>query len=179
MRRFAAIQRFDHSVSTLCLSHRFSADTAKVARAVSHSGDGPLYIVVGLAAWWLQEAVGLWFLLTGLTAFAIELPIYWVLKRSFRRTRPSQLPAFITPSDLYSMPSGHTAGAFLMASLLSIFFPSLTLFVFIWASLIGISRVLLGVHFVTDIIVGAGLGIMCANLAHSITADLYGMAGLS
>ncbi len=77
MRSFTAIQRFDHTVSTLCLSHRFSADTAKVARAVSHSGDGPLYLVIGFSAWWLQEAVGLWFLLTGLTAFAIELPIYW------------------------------------------------------------------------------------------------------
>ncbi len=123
MRSFTAIQRFDHTVSTLCLSHRFSADTAKVARAVSHSGDGPLYLVIGFSAWWLQEAVGLWFLLTGLTAFAIELPIYWVLKRSFRRARPSKLPAFITPSDLYSMPSGHTAAAFLMAALLSTFFP--------------------------------------------------------
>ncbi|OOE80665.1 phosphatase PAP2 family protein [Salinivibrio sp. ML198] len=178
MRSFTAIQRFDHTVSTLCLSHRFSAGTAKIARAVSRSGDGPLYLVIGFTAWWLHEAVGLWFLLTGLMAFAIELPIYWVLKRSFRRARPSQLPAFITPSDLYSMPSGHTAAAFLMASLLSTFFPSLTLLVFIWASLIGISRVLLGVHFVSDIVVGAGLGLLCATLAHSITFDLYGITGI-
>ncbi|SIO27583.1 phosphatase PAP2 family protein [Salinivibrio sp. ES.052] len=178
MRSFTVIQRFDHTVSTLCLSHRFSAGVAKIARGVSRSGDGPLYLVIGLTAWWLHEAEGLWFLLTGLTAFAIELPIYWVLKRCFRRARPSQLPAFITPSDLYSMPSGHTAAAFLMASLLSIFFPSLTLLVFIWASLIGISRVLLGVHFITDIVVGAGLGMMCATLAHSLTLDLYGITGI-
>ncbi|OOF12620.1 phosphatase PAP2 family protein [Salinivibrio sp. PR5] len=176
MRSFTAIQRFDHTVSYLCLSHRFSAATAKVARVISHSGDGPLYAGIGLAAWWLDGAFGLWLLCTGIVAFAIELPIYWVLKRSFRRARPSQLPAFITPSDLYSMPSGHTAAAFLMASLISTFYPPLAAVAFIWAGLIGLSRVLLGVHFVSDILVGAALGLLCTALAQNITDDLYWMA---
>lgn len=166
MERIAA---FDLAFSNFCLQHRFNYQVATISKAVSHSGDGHLYLLIGLLAWLLSPSVGALFLGCGLLAFAIELPIYWVLKNSFKRRRPEEycafLPAFITPSDRYSLPSGHTAAGFVMATLIGYFFPELTLFAYAWAVSIGVSRVLLGVHFLTDIVIGALLGISCAQLA--------------
>ncbi|NGN99097.1 phosphatase PAP2 family protein [Grimontia sp. S25] len=165
MRSLVAIQRVDNAVSTLCLNHRFSADIARIFRWVSKSGDGHLYAAIGVLLALFGGMQGLHFLIVGLMAFAIEVPLFIWLKRRFRRARPQHLPAFITPSDLYSMPSGHTAAAFVMAALLSHFYPEFSHVYWGWAAAIGASRVLLGVHFITDVIVGALLGLACASLA--------------
>jgi undecaprenyl-diphosphatase len=163
------IAKFDLAVSLFFLQHRFSHDVARLSKAISHTGDGHLYIMIGLSALLVDKVTGTLFLCTGLLAFAIELPIYWITKNSFRRKRPeefsSQLISFITPSDKYSLPSGHTAAAFVMATLLGQFYPEFHLFSLIWASLIGAARILLGVHFLTDVIIGAALGTSCATVA--------------
>ncbi|WP_117235773.1 phosphatase PAP2 family protein [Vibrio maerlii] len=172
MRVMEPITRMDLAFLQLCLGHRFNNQVARVSKAISHTGDGHLYLFIGLAAWALDHQLGLLFLCAGLLAFALELPIYWVTKNSFRRQRPYVLskliPSFITPSDQYSLPSGHTAAAFLMATLTSHFYPELGVVAFVWASLIGSARILLGVHFFTDVLIGALLGSGCAQLSVSI-----------
>ena len=100
-----------------------------------------------------------------LLAFADELPLYLLLKNALRRQRPVGLPVFITPSDRYSLPSGHTAAAFLMATVLAASFPLWAPLLFLWAILVGASRLLLGVHYLSDLVAGALLGGGCAVLA--------------
>ena len=173
MRSLVTLQRVDQAVSTLCLSHRFSADIARVFRWVSKSGDGHLYLAIGALLALTAGDKGVSFLVCGLQAFAIELPVYRVLKRLFRRARPQHLPAFIIPSDLYSMPSGHTSAAFLMAALLSHFYPDYNAVYWAWAASIGASRVLLGVHYVSDVLVGALLGLGCASLVLRFSEYVY------
>ena len=75
------------------------------------TGDGPLYLLIAVILTW-NDGVRGQFLPLCLKAFAIELPIYWLIKNSFKRERPRNLPVFITPSDRYNLPSGHTAAAF-------------------------------------------------------------------
>ncbi len=168
----ATIAKFDLAFSCVCLQHRFNQQVANISRGVSHSGDGHLYLILGLVAWFLDKEHGLGFLLVGLLAFAIELPIYWALKNSFKRRRPEELsallPTFITPSDRYSLPSGHTSAAFLMATLIAHFYPGLDYAAFCWAGLIGAARIFLGVHFLTDVVIGATLGCLCAEIAMTI-----------
>ncbi|PSV25298.1 MULTISPECIES: phosphatase PAP2 family protein [unclassified Photobacterium] len=159
------IQRFDYAFSTLCLCHRFNIPLAKISRIVSRTGDGHLYAMIGLLIWWGDQQQGGAFIFYGLLMFLIELPLYWLLKNSFKRSRPVSLPSFIKPSDRYSLPSGHTAAAFMMAALISSFYPSYSEMVWLWASCIGFSRVLLGVHYLSDIIAGALLGFACFELA--------------
>ncbi len=170
--RIEPIARFDLAFSLFCLQHKFNVQVANIAKAVSHTGDGHLYIVFGLLAWWIDGVAGGLFFVAGLTAFAIELPIYWVAKNSFRRRRPEefsgQLISFITPSDRYSLPSGHTAAAFIMATLIGHFYPDAYTGSLIWASLIGAARILLGVHFLTDVVIGALLGTGAATAAISL-----------
>ncbi|MCW8347695.1 phosphatase PAP2 family protein [Vibrio sp. ZSDZ65] len=169
MRTIEPIARFDLAFSLFCLDHRFNAQVARLSRLISRSGDGPLYACLAAFVWFFDERVGEAFLAVALLAFAIELPIYWVAKNSFKRRRPQELcqfvQPFITPSDRYSLPSGHTAAAFLMATVIGHFYPDWFFVCLVWATLIGVSRVLLGVHFLTDVVIGAVLGALCAMLA--------------
>ncbi|WP_434357054.1 phosphatase PAP2 family protein [Parasalinivibrio latis] len=164
MRALAPIQKVDFALSSLCLGHRFNREVATCSRWISHSGDGHMYLAVGVLLALLGGDAGVTFFFTALVAFALELPAYILLKRLFRRNRPSHIPSFITPSDRYSMPSGHTAAACLMATLLSHYFPSFAVIYWTWAGCIGLSRVLLGVHFFSDIVAGTVLGIGSAIL---------------
>ena len=157
------IQKWDQRTSHFCLVHGYNHYQAKISRWISRTGDGPFYLIVGLALFICDGFRGELFLTQTLKAFAIELPLYLFLKNYFKRERPKNLPSFITPSDRYSLPSGHTAAAFLMAEMMSTFYPFMFWISFLWAGCISASRLLLGVHYLTDLLVGAALGFLAAH----------------
>ena len=64
-----------------------------------------------------------------------------------------------------SFPSGHTAAAFVFATLVAAFYPPFALPAYLMATLIGFSRVMLGVHYPSDIAAGALLGVVCCETA--------------
>lgn len=132
------------------------------ARAFSRSGDGLMQVLLPSLIWLLDPAQGPHLFALTAIAFAIERPLYWVLKNTCQRRRPPEaIPSFnsvIVASDRFSFPSGHTCGAFLLAALVSSYSPALALPVYLWASAVGTSRVVLGVHFPTNILAGALIG---------------------
>ncbi|HXB54471.1 MAG TPA: phosphatase PAP2 family protein [Vicinamibacteria bacterium] len=99
-----------------------------------------------------------------------------VLKRGLRRRRPSTYggnPFFgVAPSELFafdqfSFPSGHTMNAFALGSVLVPALPALAVPVFLVAGSIGVSRVILGLHFLSDVLVGALLGLFIGGTAYA------------
>lgn len=138
-------------------------------RAISHSGDGHLYVAIGLLVFYAQTPQSILFVKTALLAFFVEIPCFMLLKEFIKRDRPfvqlANCNKAITPSDKFSMPSGHTAAAFLMAVLISSFYNEYSLPAYSWATCIGLSRIVLGVHFPGDVIVGAVLGMSCSYLS--------------
>ncbi|MCE7525285.1 phosphatase PAP2 family protein [Alloalcanivorax xenomutans] len=140
-----------------------AARWARAARLVSRLGDGPLYVVLVALVWTLLDGIGTVFAQAAAIAYVIEVPAFMLLKNLIRRPRPADsveaLNAFIKPADRFSFPSGHTAAASVMATLICVFFPALAPMAVLFALMVGASRVLLGVHYPTDILAGATLGI--------------------
>ena len=135
-------------------------------RFISHTGDGPVYFLIAVMLLLLEPVNGKTFFWAGIIAYTFDVSLYLLLKNLIKRDRPavkiSTYQAWITPSDQFSFPSGHTAAAFLFACLIVNFYPIFAVPAFIWACAIGMSRVLLGVHYPTDLVAGAALGSACA-----------------
>jgi undecaprenyl-diphosphatase len=64
------------------------------------------------------------------------------------------------PSDTHSFPSGHSATSFACATVLSYYAPRLRVLFYVLASLIAFSRVYNGMHYPTDVLAGALLGVL-------------------
>ncbi len=93
-----------------------------------------------------------------------------ILKRTLGRQRPykvlNDINTFGIEMKDYSFPSGHTTASFCMAVVISINYPQMLPFTVLFAVLIGISRIYLGVHFPSDVLAGAVLGITSAFIVH-------------
>jgi len=143
-----------------CVKSREHQKFILFVRAVSRSGDGLLQVMIPLLIAWLINS---WhFLIIATLAFSIERTLYFLLKHTLKRKRPSDIvPDFnciVIPSDKFSFPSGHTMAAFLLAGLCSIELGGAAYPLYLWASAVGASRVILGVHFPSDILAGAIVG---------------------
>lgn len=85
------------------------------------------------------------------------------LKRGVRRQRPcvfQRHPSFprVQPPDRFSFPSGHTLNAFAVTLVLALEWPHLALPLLAVAAAIGASRVVLGMHYTSDVLAGALIG---------------------
>ena len=103
--------------------------------------------------------------------FVVASGISVVMKYSIGRERPFVTYPFIekmTDGGSPSFPSGHTSSAFAAATSLSLAFPKWYVIApsFIWASGVGYSRMHLGVHYPSDVLVGAIVGAGSAYVCH-------------
>jgi undecaprenyl-diphosphatase len=87
------------------------------------------------------------------------------IKAVFRRRRPAleELPALVKVPTSLSFPSSHSATSFTAARAYSALVPAPPLYVA--AALMALSRVYVGVHYPSDIVVGAGLGLTIGSVA--------------
>lgn len=157
-----SIQQFD-TRTFLAVNRQPSASLfARIALVVSATADGWFYALLVPVLLLARPDTAREMLQLSLAAFVFERSCYFVLKNTFRRNRPQQalagFTAAIKPSDRFSLPSGHTSAAFLFVTLLCVFVSPLLSPLYLWAAAVGASRVILGVHFPSDIVMGAALG---------------------
>ena len=130
--------------------------------AATRMGDGWIWyslaailLVIGGPA--RHAAVG-----AAMSAALVGILVFKALKALSRRPRPCQLEAHcwakILPPDQFSFPSGHTMTAFSIALVVSFFYPVLEGPLYFLAVSIALSRIALGMHFMSDVLAGAVLG---------------------
>lgn len=174
MRLIQSINQFDVRMFLACVGTRHQQRLSRIAYGISKTGDGYTQLALPLLLCVIGVNLAQEYLLAVLLSFAVWLPLYWVLKNTCRRRRPpAAIPTFsasIIASDEFSFPSGHTAAAFLLATLTVLCFGVIAAPMFLWATAVAASRVVLGVHFPTDTLAGAALGIAIAHLAFAQVA---------
>jgi undecaprenyl-diphosphatase len=160
-----AFARFDAAELKFCRYLNRSSRSSPVRqlfRAVSWLGDGWIWyaviaalpLVYGLAG----VQAGLHLAATG----ALGVLLYKLIKSHAVRERPyithSAIECASAPLDRYSFPSGHTLHAVCFTLMLTSYLPEWAAPLVALATLIALSRVVLGLHYPTDVAAGAALG---------------------
>jgi undecaprenyl-diphosphatase len=148
------------------------AGALKIFQVASRLGDGVLwYTLVGVLALGFGGPGRLVALQCAFAGVA-GLLIYRKLKSALVRERPYMTHAAIVcagkPLDRFSFPSGHTLHAVSFTLIAAGAFPVLALLLVPAAVLIALSRVVLGLHYPTDVVAGALLGAAIARLTTGI-----------
>lgn len=122
---------------------------------------------------WLWYALGATLLLCGgpkrflavasaALAVAAGIVLFLFLKKRIGRKRPCAIEphcwSTLLPPDQFSFPSGHTITAFAVSLSLIRFYPALAAGLLFCAGSIAVSRILLGMHYLSDVLAGAMLG---------------------
>ncbi len=131
-------------------------------RAVSQLGDGAFWYALMLAlalfdGWRGLGAAAHMAVVGGVTAL-----LYRRLKRWTRRPRPfaldARIHAWIAPLDEFSFPSGHTLHAVSFSVVACAYFPPLAWLLVPFSCSVAVSRVVLGVHYPSDVAAATGIG---------------------
>jgi undecaprenyl-diphosphatase len=148
-----------------CRRHR----VRRFFAAISRLGDGVFwYALMGL----LVLADGL----DGIAASAhmaatgvVALTLYKTLKRWTRRPRPyaahPRIRAWVAPLDEFSFPSGHTLHAVSFSIVALAYYPWLAPLLVPFTACVALSRVVLGLHYPSDVLAATAIGALLASLS--------------
>jgi len=131
-------------------------------RLVSRLGNGVFWYALMLVLIVTEGMAGLEAASRMLAAGFLGLIAYKLLKSSTARARPFQvlrdIQAGIDPLDAFSFPSGHTLHAVAFTVVAVSYFPMLAPALLPFTLLIALSRVVLGLHYPSDVLAGAAIG---------------------
>jgi membrane-associated phospholipid phosphatase len=164
--------RWDIPAAYAC--HGLSRSVLDIAEMVTTAGDSKWYFMVFVPAFVFFRfvkknkvwAMKMLFLIISISASGLmNTLIKWIAGRN----RPINLfnhglfgfDFFKIGYELNSFPSGHSVTVFSLAAALSILFPRFGYLAFVPAAVIASSRVLLTSHYVSDVIAGAAIGMVC------------------
>jgi undecaprenyl-diphosphatase len=139
--------------------------------AATRLGDGWLWLLAAVA---LPLAGRLDLLEAAALAAVLANASIILLKKRFRRPRPRphELFGIAAPChfafDRFSFPSGHALNAFALCGVLSPAFPLLAPVLGLVAGSVALSRMVLGLHFLSDVLAGTVLGALLGAAAFAL-----------
>lgn len=142
------------------------------AIAATRAGDGWLWYSLGLLIILFGGENRLIATAAAGSAAVTGVGLFILLKKISGRKRPCEIEphvwAHLLPPDQFSFPSGHTITAFAVAVSIGEFYPVLLGILLFSALCIATSRILLGMHFLSDVLVGAMIGSGLAMTSHYV-----------
>ena len=147
-----------------------------IAIFFAHSGDSWFWGVALLILWLLGTAFWRHWAVVVLGSIGVLALLVFPVKQLIRRRRPEgEWGSIYRKTDPHSFPSGHAARAFLIAVLATALGPGwLALVLWIWAPLVSLARVAMGVHYLSDILGGLVLGVLAGFLVLHFLPTLLG-----
>lgn len=170
-------ERFNEAELVLTLRFNRGCRWTLVARSfglVSRIGDGMFWYALMAVLPLLYGWDGLRASATMLAVGLVSLGLYRWLKKHTTRARPRDADARIlrttAPLDKFSFPSGHTLHAVGFTTVAVSWFPELAWVLVPVTTLIAASRIVLGLHYPSDVAAGATVGFLVARVGLSITS---------
>jgi undecaprenyl-diphosphatase len=146
--------------------------TQQFYRVVSRLGDGIFWYLLMMLLPALFGTQGLTVSLHMLLSAGLSLALYKLLKQGTVRPRPCDRHPVIhrhAPAlDQYSFPSGHTMHAVGFTVVIGLHLPGLALMLLPFTALIALSRLVLGLHYPSDVLAGGAIGASMALLTHAL-----------
>jgi len=169
------LNRMNHLDGALCVKVSHTSQYRIIRdwfRLMSRLGDGVFWYTLLVAILIVQGHAALLpvlhVALTGLTGTFV----YKWLKGKTLRPRPYQVlqDVLLTgkPLDYFSFPSGHTLHAAAFACMTLAYYPSLAVLVIPFSLMVAVSRVVLGLHYPSDVLAGAVIGAALALISLNI-----------
>lgn len=138
-------------------------------RLVSRLGDGAFWYALMAALVLFDGWRGLSASVHLAAIGVIALILYRKLKRWTRRPRPyaadGRIQPWIAPLDEFSFPSGHTLHAVSFTVVALVYYPALAWLLVPFTASVAVSRVVLGLHYPSDVLAATGIGCALALLS--------------
>jgi undecaprenyl-diphosphatase len=170
--RLATLTAWDASLALTANNWSEVAWLRGLLRAVSRLGDGVFWYALMVALLAAGGQVALVPVAQMVVAGAAGVLVYKLLKRHTLRPRPYQVRTDIRlcgePLDQFSFPSGHTLHAVSFTFIVLHHFPALAPLLLPFAALVALSRVVLGLHYPSDVLAGATLGALVAAASFAL-----------
>jgi undecaprenyl-diphosphatase len=130
----------------------------------AHSGDSWFWGIALLLLWLVSNSAWRKWEIVEFLGISVLAVLVMAIKFLVRRKRPEgEWGGIYRNTDPHSFPSGHAARAFLIAVIGSALGPAwLGWLLWLWAPLVALARVAMGVHYVSDVVAGAVVGIVVA-----------------
>lgn len=164
----------DKSLFLLCNNRIKSRILDGFCKHITHTGGAASTIAVTLAALLTgiasQQQLIMDIGIRAATSLSGSYALVHIIKRLVNRPRPAiklpEIRVFDVPICAYSFPSGHTTASFAIAITCALVHPMLVLPSVAWAGSVGFSRIYLGVHYPSDVLVGGIIGSAAAVLSN-------------
>jgi len=146
-----------------------------MAAFLAHSGDSWFWAAALMIAWLFSNSLWRkWEVVEGV-GISVVAVLVMSIKFIVRRKRPEgEWGGIYRNTDPHSFPSGHAARSFFIAVIASGLSPVwLAIILWAWAPLVALARVAMGVHYVSDVVAGAIVGIVVAIIGLQIHEPLF------
>lgn len=169
------LNRFNQFDSSLCIRVNRSSQHLWVRllfRLVSRLGDGVFWYSIMLGILLTKGEAGLQPVMHMLLVGLVCMSIYKWLKGKTLRPRPYEVHQDIwltgRPLDRFSFPSGHTLHAIAFSLVMLAYYPQLFWLILPFTVLVALSRVVLGLHYPSDVLAGAAIGAQIALISLAV-----------